>query len=124
MQVEIKRAASRRDRGIGRCATFRDFLGRVLAESEGFEPPKRSRACWFSRPVQSTALPTLRFLTGDPEKHLLSVCRGLNCITRPAYYRRRWRSRSAVAILGQTELGLADRVERRTKRFTEVCDAT
>ena len=31
-----------------------------LAEGEGFEPPGRSRARWFSRPVQSTSLPTLQ----------------------------------------------------------------
>ena len=32
----------------------------VLAEREGFEPPKGANPCWFSRPVHSTALPPLQ----------------------------------------------------------------
>src|ERR1700688_498662 len=31
-----------------------------MAESEGFEPPIPFQVCRFSRPMQSTALPTLR----------------------------------------------------------------
>jgi hypothetical protein len=33
-----------------------------MAESEGFEPPIPVKVCRFSRPVPSTARPTLRLL--------------------------------------------------------------
>ena len=32
-----------------------------MAEGQGFEPWKGVNPCWFSRPVHSTALPTLRW---------------------------------------------------------------
>gem|GEM_PF-2953449 len=32
----------------------------ICAEGEGFEPPRPIRACRFSRPVHSTALPSLQ----------------------------------------------------------------
>lgn len=32
----------------------------LMAEGEGFEPPIDLRLCWFSRPVLSTAQPSLR----------------------------------------------------------------
>ncbi len=31
-----------------------------MEERGGFEPPRRSHACWFSRPVLSTTQPPLR----------------------------------------------------------------
>ena len=31
-----------------------------MADGEGFEPPRRFRARWFSRPVHSTTLPPIR----------------------------------------------------------------
>ena len=34
----------------------------LMAEGEGFEPPKPVKVCRFSRPVQSTALPPLLIL--------------------------------------------------------------
>ena len=36
-----------------------DFIA-ILAERQGFEPWKAVTPCWFSRPVHSTALPSLR----------------------------------------------------------------
>jgi hypothetical protein len=36
------------------------YATRTVAESEGFEPPIPFQVCRFSRPMQSTALPTLR----------------------------------------------------------------
>src|SRR5256885_12305957 len=38
--------------------------GPVMAESEGFEPPIPVKVCRFSRPVPSTAPPTLRGVGG------------------------------------------------------------
>ena len=41
-----------------------------LAESQGFEPRKGLHPCWFSRPVHSTTLPTLRLnstITSDQD---------------------------------------------------------
>ncbi len=38
---------------------LRGAIGK-MAEREGFEPPRPSRVCRFSKPVQSTTLPSLR----------------------------------------------------------------
>ena len=35
-------------------------INQHLAERQGFEPWKELPPCWFSRPVHSTALPSLR----------------------------------------------------------------
>jgi hypothetical protein len=51
---------------------------RTPAEGGGFEPPKRgSPACWFSRPVHSTALPPF---PARITRRLVDRCRGAGCI--------------------------------------------
>ena len=39
---------------------FLSIINRRLAEGEGFEPPETLQPQWFSRPPQSTTLPSLQ----------------------------------------------------------------
>lgn len=58
----------------------------TLAEGGGFEPPGPVRALWFSRPTQSSALPSFRYvrylaqtgsLTDTIALLLIAACGGL-----------------------------------------------
>jgi hypothetical protein len=50
-----------------------------MADGEGFEPPGRSHARWFSRPVHSTALPPIR--EGAGLARLGQYCKSLRAKT-------------------------------------------
>ena len=39
---------------------YKGFIKRSMVEGQGFEPWKGISPCWFSRPVHSAALPSLR----------------------------------------------------------------
>ena len=58
-------------------------LRRAKAEEEGFEPPRASRPCRFSRPVPSTARPLLRIDQRYPRP---MSCKGKNPVEKAALF--------------------------------------
>ena len=50
-----------------------------MAEGRGFEPRKGVNPCWFSRPVHSTALPSLRILVWRSFNGHLETAQGEKC---------------------------------------------
>ena len=53
----------------------------ILAEREGFEPPKTLRPYWFSRPAHSTTLAPLRALRAYRSRIFGSIRKSADCVS-------------------------------------------
>ena len=92
-----------------------------MAERQGFEPWKAVTPCWFSRPVHSTALPSLRRRDFDEVRVPAQGNVGLTVAIQVAHLRRELRIPGQCAYFDEDRLENVEGEEGVKKDTNHYC---